>query len=61
MLREAYRRFRHSHKLCREWLPAMLRLGDTVYAMTIMRQAGAPLPAPLSSSVRPAGVPGCLP
>ena len=38
LLRAAYRRFRHSHVVCRAWLPSMLRLGDSIYAMTLMRQ-----------------------
>jgi hypothetical protein len=38
-LREAYRAFRHAHKTCRQWVPALLRLGDSVYAMTLLRQA----------------------
>ncbi len=25
-------------QVCREWVPSMLRLGDTIYAMTLMRQ-----------------------
>eukprot|EP00960_Hanusia_phi_P055879 763088-Hanusia_phi.AAC.3 len=38
LLRAAYRHFRHSHFVCRAWLPSMLRLGDCIYAMTLMRQ-----------------------
>ena len=38
IMRKAYRRFRHSHKVCPTWLASMLRLGDTVYSMTLMRQ-----------------------
>ena len=37
-MRRAYRLFRHSHRVCPTWLASMLRLGDTVYSMTLMRQ-----------------------
>jgi len=40
-LRLAYKHLRHSHQIAPSFEPAMLRMGDAIYAMTIMRQDAA--------------------
>lgn len=37
-LRLAYRHFRHAHQIAPPVLASMLRMGDCIYAMTVMRQ-----------------------
>ena len=40
-LRKAYKHLRHSHMISPTFEPAMLRMGDCIYAMTVMRQDAA--------------------
>lgn len=37
-LRTAYKHFRHSHQISPTFEPSMLRMGDCIYSMTVMRQ-----------------------